>query len=93
MTEIEIVSYALRQFANLTTDDFSLSLPYWKHKEYKKGEFYNQHKSVCRYLGFIVNGTFRSYVVDEKVVKRKMFSLLKKSICCHLQEFYQSNSL
>ena len=66
MTEIEILSYALKQFSNLTDDDFKMSQPYWKNKIYKKGEFYNEHKSVCRYLGFIIDGTFRSYVLDEK---------------------------
>ena len=66
MTEIEILAYALHQFADLTADDFKLSIPFWKHKEYKKGDFYNQQKTVCKYLGFIIDGTFRSYVVDEK---------------------------
>ena len=51
MTEIEILSYALQQFSDINYDDFKISLPYWKHKTYRKGEFYNEHKSVCRYLG------------------------------------------
>jgi CRP-like cAMP-binding protein len=79
MTEIEIIAYALNQFANLTAEDFKLSFPYWKHKEYKKGEFYNQHKSVCRYLGFIIDGTFRSYVVDEKNGEEKNVFLYSKN--------------
>lgn len=66
MTEIEILSYALHQFAGLTADDFELSIPHWKHKSYKKGDFYNQQKTVCKYLSFIIDGTFRSYVVDDK---------------------------
>lgn len=66
MTEIEILAYALHQFADLTAGDFKLSIPFWKHKEYKKGDFYNQQKSVCKYLGFIIDGTFRSYIVDKK---------------------------
>jgi CRP-like cAMP-binding protein len=79
MTEIEIVSYALNQFAQLDTDDFELSLPYWKHREYKKGEFYNAHKTVCKYLGFIINGTFRSYIVNEKTGEEKNVFLYSKN--------------
>lgn len=79
MTEIEIIGYALQQFADLTAEDFKLSLPYWKHKKYKKREFYNQYRSVCRYLGFIIDGTFRSYVVNEKNGEEKNVFLYSKN--------------
>ncbi|MES2381597.1 MAG: Crp/Fnr family transcriptional regulator [Bacteroidota bacterium] len=71
MTEIEILAFALHQFAGLTDDDFKISAPYWKHKTYKKGDFYNEHKSVCKYLGFITGGAFRSFVIDEKTDEEK----------------------
>jgi hypothetical protein len=32
-------------------DDFNLSLPFWHCKEYQKGDYYNEYKSVCKYLG------------------------------------------
>jgi hypothetical protein len=38
MTKIEILAYALNQFADLTADDFELSTTFWQQKEYKKGE-------------------------------------------------------
>ena len=79
MTEQEILAYALHQFADLSADDFKLSLDYWKHKEYKKGDFYNQHKTVCKYLGFIIDGTFRSYVVGEKNGEEKNVFLYSKN--------------
>lgn len=66
MQEIEILAHALHQFAGLTAEDFNLSVPFWRCTEYKKGDFYNEHKSVCKYLGFIINGVFRSYIIDEK---------------------------
>ena len=66
MTEIETLKYSLNQFANLDDNDFAVSEKYWLHKEYKKGEFYNQHKTVCKYLGFVMNGVFRSYIINEK---------------------------
>ena len=71
MTEIEILKYSLNQFADLDETDFALSEKYWQHKEYKKGEFYNQYKTVCKYLGFITNGVFRSYIIDEKTGEEK----------------------
>ncbi|WP_432713673.1 Crp/Fnr family transcriptional regulator [Pedobacter sp.] len=45
-------------------EEFDLSLPYWKLKKYRKGEFYNEYKNVCKHLGFIINGVFRIYRVN-----------------------------
>ena len=79
MTEIEILAYALNQFADLTADDFELSTTFWQQKEYKKGEYYNQHKSVCKYLGFITTGVFRSYIIDNKTSEEKNVFLYTKN--------------
>jgi CRP-like cAMP-binding protein len=38
-----------------------LSTPYWLLKEYKKGEYYNEYKNICKHLGFVLNGVFRIY--------------------------------
>jgi CRP-like cAMP-binding protein len=62
---------ALQQFAGMSRQDFELSLPYWKIMDYKKGDFYNQQKSVCKYLGFVVEGVFRSYIIDAKTGEEK----------------------
>ncbi len=78
MTEIDILKFALHQFANLSADDFELSTIFWHQKEYKKGEYYNQHKSVCKYLGFITDGVFRSYVIDNKTSEEKNVFLYSK---------------
>ncbi len=78
MTEIEILKYSLKQFADLDETDFALSEKYWQHKEYKKGGFYNQYKTVCKYLGFITNGVFRSYIIDEKTGEEKNIFLYSR---------------
>jgi CRP-like cAMP-binding protein len=70
-TDQEKLALVLNQFAGLTREDFKLSESFWVHKTYRKGEFYNQHKSVCKYLGFITTGAFRSYIVDEKTAEEK----------------------
>ena len=71
MTEIEKLAFALRQFAGLSEEDFKLSSEFWMPKNYKKGEFYNLRGNVCTYLGFIVDGVFRSYTIDEKAGEEK----------------------
>ncbi len=71
MTELEIVQYALQQFAALDQKDFTLSSEYWKVRRYKKGEYYNEYRSVCRQLGFIIDGVFRSFVISEKTGEEK----------------------
>ncbi|MFK7926514.1 MAG: Crp/Fnr family transcriptional regulator [Bacteroidia bacterium] len=78
MTDLEILAFALKQFADLTAEDFNLSAPFWHSKEYKKGDYFNQHKKICRYLGFINTGTFRSYIVDRKTVEEKNIFLYSK---------------
>ncbi len=71
MSEIEKVAFALNHFAELSTEDFNLSISFWHKKEYKKGDFFNQHKIVCKYLGFIIDGAFRSYIIDSKTFEEK----------------------
>lgn len=67
----ELLAYALREFAGMSDEDFALSLPYWHTRTYKKGEYYNEHRTVCRYLGFVTRGVFRSYIIDTKSEEEK----------------------
>ncbi|WP_273211918.1 Crp/Fnr family transcriptional regulator [Runella zeae] len=71
MTEIDKLQYALQQFAGITPEEFALSIPYWKYKTYKKGEFYNLHRNICKDLGFVTSGVFRSYTVNEETGEEK----------------------
>ncbi|RYZ90030.1 MAG: Crp/Fnr family transcriptional regulator [Proteobacteria bacterium] len=48
--------------------------PNWEQycsKQYEKGEFYNNYKNVCKNLGFIVDGVFRTYYVDSDTGEEK----------------------
>jgi CRP-like cAMP-binding protein len=78
MKELEILAFALNQFADLTAEDFQLSAPFWHQKEYKKGDTYNRQSTVCKHLGFINQGVFRSYVIDEKTSEEKNIFLYSK---------------
>jgi CRP-like cAMP-binding protein len=71
MTDLEKLAHTLKLFADITDDDFKESLPFWKIKSYKKGEYYNEHKAICQYMGFITQGAFRSYVIDPKTGEEK----------------------
>ena len=73
MTDLELLKGALSQFAQLDEDDFDLSLPCWKIKSYKKGEIYNPVGSICRYLGFTMEGYFRSYLIGKNGEEINLF--------------------
>jgi CRP-like cAMP-binding protein len=78
MTEIEILAFALNKFADLTPEEFNMSINFWHAKVYKKGDYFNQQKTICRYLGFINEGVFRSYVIDKKTDEEKNIFLYSK---------------
>lgn len=71
MNNTDILKYVLHTLADINEEDFSLSESYWQEKEYKKGEYYNEYKNVCKYMGFILDGVFRTYYVDEKSGEEK----------------------
>lgn len=71
MAEKDLLQYALHAFSGLEGTDFQASMPYWHAIEYKKGDYFNRHKNVCRHLGFIVKGVFRSFIVDGKTGEEK----------------------
>lgn len=76
---MEILKYALKSFAGLNEEDFNLSSSFWECKNYKKGDYYNRHKNVCKHLGFITDGVFRSFIIDEKESCEKNIFLYSKN--------------
>jgi CRP-like cAMP-binding protein len=62
---------AVSQFAGISKENFDLSQEFWHYAEYKKGDFYNRQSVVCKYLGFVVSGVFRSYIIDDKTTEEK----------------------
>lgn len=71
MTDSEKVFLALSQFAGLSKEAFDLSEPLWQYHEYSKGEVFNKQRSVCQYMGFVLQGVFRSYIIDGKTGEEK----------------------
>lgn len=70
-TYMEPLAFALQQFAGIDPEEFELSSGYWQYKEYHKGEMYNGQGNICRYLGFIQSGVFRSYIIDSRTGEEK----------------------
>ncbi|MCK7554440.1 Crp/Fnr family transcriptional regulator [Chitinophaga sedimenti] len=70
-TGIDLLREAIKKFAGMDDAAFDLSLPYWQEKHYKKGEFYNEYRNVCKHLGFILDGVFRTYYVHAENAEEK----------------------
>lgn len=71
MTAIEKLAFAITSFSKMNTEEFQLSLPFWQERTFKKGEFYNERSHICKNLGFIIEGTFRGYIIEEKTGEEK----------------------
>lgn len=71
MKEIEFLRTALSSFAGMKDETFALSEQFWQLKEYQKGEFYNDYRQVCKHLGFVIEGVFRTYQLDGKTGEEK----------------------
>lgn len=79
MIGLKVLALALNDFADLTIDDFNQSTSFWHTKKYKKGDYFNRRKNICRYLGFIESGAFRSYIFDNKTSEEKNVFLYSKN--------------
>ena len=66
MQNQEKLQTVFKAFAGMTEEHFGLSEGYWREKTFRKGELFNDYKNVCKELGFIMDGTFRSYIIDYK---------------------------
>ena len=78
MVALEQLKRAMSSAVNMDAETFNLSLPYWKLKEYKKGEFYNEYHNVCKHLGFIIHGVFRIYRADDQTNEEKNMLFFSK---------------
>ncbi|RAJ00426.1 CRP-like cAMP-binding protein [Chitinophaga skermanii] len=71
MPDLSFLQQALQAFAGIDEENFALSEPLWLEKRYGKGEYFNEYKNVCKHLGFIINGIFRTYYVDPETAEEK----------------------
>lgn len=66
MNNQEILRQVFHHIAGMSAEAFDLSADYWHAKSFKKGELFNNYKNVCKEMGFILDGTFRSYLIEPK---------------------------
>ena len=76
--EMNFLRQAMAESTGMDAETFDLSLPHWHLKHYKKGEFYNEYKNVCKHLGFIINGVFRIYRANEETGEEKNMLFFSK---------------
>ncbi len=79
MTNVEVVRYALNHICGMTDAEFARSEGAWYEKTFQKGTMFNDYKNVCVELGFILQGTFRSYIIDSKTGDEKNIWLYSKN--------------
>ena len=65
MADLSTLKQTLQAFAGIDETAFELSAHLWQLRTYEKGEFYNEYKNVCKHLGFIIDGVFRTYYVND----------------------------
>lgn len=67
--EIEILFSHIEKTMGISRKDLELSRKYWKLYNFKKGEYFNEYGNICKYLGFIISGVFRTYYIDDNMLK------------------------
>lgn len=92
MAPKEILQSALSAFAQIDEEAFMLSAPFWQEKKYRKGEFYNEYKNVCKHLGFIMEGVFRTYYINNETGEEKnVFFCSDKQILVAYKSFVEQS--
>jgi CRP-like cAMP-binding protein len=87
---ITMLQAALQEFAGITEEDFALSRTFWIERSYKKGEFYNEYKNVCKHLGFVLDGIFRTYhVSSETGAQKNMFFCSERHMVVSYKSFVE----
>jgi len=88
MNDFKILQHALQTVAGIGPEDFELSYNLWQPRTYQKAEFYNEYRNVCKYLGFIIDGVFRTYYVDEQSGEEKnVFFFSKNQVVVSYKSF------
>jgi CRP-like cAMP-binding protein len=56
----------LKNIAPITDSEFAESISLFTELNLKKGDFFVKQDKVCKHLGFVVNGTLRTYYINAK---------------------------
>jgi CRP-like cAMP-binding protein len=84
----KFLQYILTRFAGLTEEEVSVSLPYWRKRHIRKGDFYNMQNFVCQDLGIVLKGIFRVYYCDPNTNEEKnMFFFSEEQFIVSFRSF------
>lgn len=84
----DVLQASLQALAGIDATEFNRSASFWQSKSYSKGEYFNRHKQVCKYLGFIQEGVFRTYYTEPKSGEEKnVFFFSKHQVVVSFQSF------
>lgn len=93
MEPIERLRNIVVGISGMSPADFDLSTNYWRSTTYKKGEFYNEYKNVCRYLAFVLTGVFRIYkFLDQEGIEKNMQFFTNDQFMTSFKSFFNQEA-
>lgn len=72
----------------LSADDKHLLMVHFKPKKLRKRQYFLQEGDVCKYIGFIVKGSARTFTVDEKGHEHILKLSVEKWWLADFESFY-----
>ncbi|MEH0152764.1 Crp/Fnr family transcriptional regulator [Limibacter armeniacum] len=87
-TPLQVLQQALFTLAGIDEQEFQISEGFWQFRKYEKKESFNDYKQVCKYLGFVLEGVFRTYFIQEETGEEKnVFFFSKHQVISSFQSF------
>ncbi|CAA0150417.1 Crp/Fnr family transcriptional regulator [Tenacibaculum maritimum] len=71
MEEVNLLFDSLESNISIKREELELSRNLWRKKKFKKGEYFNEYGNICKYLGFIISGVFRTYYIDDELLEER----------------------
>ena len=90
-TNKELIRH-LKNFAGMSEKEIQESIPYWRSREIRKGDYFNMQSMVCNDLGLVVRGIFRIYYRDdEKQQDKNLFFFSENQFVVSFRSFITRN--
>ncbi|XKX05990.1 hypothetical protein R8G61_01315 [Tenacibaculum maritimum] len=71
MEEVSLLFDSLESNISIKREELELSRNLWRKKKFNKGEYFNEYGNICKYLGFIISGVFRTYYIDDELLEER----------------------
>ncbi|TAE22720.1 MAG: Crp/Fnr family transcriptional regulator [Candidatus Kapaibacterium sp.] len=77
----------LREYTPLSDEDIRRAAPLWREKHYAKHDFFNARMNVCTSLGYVLQGVFRVYYLNEDGEEINIFFFAEHQFCVSFKSF------